>query len=159
MAGSSAIAQGARPGSRAPAIDLPALDGGRIRLADYRGQPVVVTFWASWCPSCRVEFPALVDAYRRYSAQGLRIFAVNERDQEMREGDIRGFLAEVPVPFPVLIDRWGRSRRQYRLTGLPTTVFIDTAGVIRKVLWGAQPPGELDRAIALILADPPAPRE
>ncbi len=154
-----AAGQGVRSGSRAPNIDLPTLDGSRVRLEDYRGQPVIVTFWASWCPSCRDEFPTLADAYRRYAEQGLKVFAVNELDQEVREGDIRKFLVEVPVPFPVLVDRRGRSRREYRLIGLPTTVFIDTAGVIRKVLWGSQAAGELDRGIALILANPPVPRE
>ncbi len=147
-----AAGQDARPGSPAPAIDLMSLDGGRVRLADYLGHAVIVTFWASWCPSCRDEFPALAAVSRRHADGGLVVLAVNERDQELRESDIRKFLAEVPVPFTVLIDRRGVSRRAYRLVGLPTTVFIDNAGVIRKVLWGPQPPGELDRAIALILA-------
>ena len=106
-----AAGQGVRSGSRAPNIDLPTLDGSRVRLEDYRGQPVIVTFWASWCPSCRDEFPTLADAYRRYAEQGLKVFAVNELDQEVREEDIRKFLVEVPVPFPVLVDRRGRSRR------------------------------------------------
>ncbi|MEO5824330.1 MAG: TlpA disulfide reductase family protein [Gemmatimonadales bacterium] len=145
-------AQGSRTGSVAPAIDLMALDGSRVRLADYRGRPVIVTFWATWCPSCREEFPALVDAVRRHAGQELTVLAVNQRDQELREGDIGKFLAQVPVSFPVLIDRRGVSRRAYRLLGLPTTVFIDTSGVIRKVLWGPQSAGELDRAILLITA-------
>ncbi len=133
------------------------MDGVRWRLTELRGHPVIVTFWASWCPSCREEFPALAATFNRHTRDGLLVLAVDQRDQELREADVRQFLAAYPVPFPVLLDTRGRSRREYRLIGLPATVFIDTGGVIRSVLWGPHTQAEFERALALILSAAPVP--
>ena len=159
MAASFAQAQEPHPGARAPDLDFKTLDGTRVRLSEFRGHPVVVTFWATWCPPCREEFPALVAAHQRHAADGLRILAVNQRDQETGEADIRQFLGEFPVPFPVTLDPRGRSRRAYQLLGLPTTVFIDSAGVIQRILRGPLGASDLDRGIAAILTLPAVPPE
>src|SRR5262245_38731224 len=82
LAVSSAGAQSVKIGARAPEIDLDNIAGGKVRLSDLRGHPVVVTFWATWCPSCKTEFPDLVRVQAEYSAAGLRVVAVNGLDQE-----------------------------------------------------------------------------
>lgn len=155
---SSAYAQEPRVGKLAPEINYKTLEGKRVRLSEFRGRPVVVTFWGSWCPPCREEFPALEAAHGRYREAGLEVLAVDQTTQERREADVRKFLSEFPVSFPVLLDKVGSSNRTWRLIGLPTTVFIDTAGVIRQINWGPLPAGELDRGLATILTSGKAPR-
>jgi len=75
LAATSATAQPVRQGARAPEIDLPTLAGGRVQLSKLRGRPVVVSFWGSWCPPCRSEFPELVRAHREYGPAGLTVSA------------------------------------------------------------------------------------
>lgn len=148
---SSVSAQPVRTGSKAPEIDLPKIDGGRVELSKLRGRAVVVSFWGTWCPPCRLEFPELVRAHELHSASGLFVLAVNGRDQEHSEKDVRKFLNVFPVPFAVVLDKRGSARRAYRIVGQPTTVFIDSSGVIRAVHTGLIKRDELDRGIALIL--------
>jgi thiol-disulfide isomerase/thioredoxin len=95
-----------------------------------------MTFWGTWCPPCRDEFPELADAFRKHHASGLEVVAVNQRDQELSTAAVQRFVDEFAAPFIVVLDTRGRSRRAYRLIGLPTTVFIDTAGMIKKVVSG-----------------------
>ena len=157
LVASVAQAQGPQVGKPAPEINYKALDGSRVRLSELRGHPVVATFWGSWCPPCREEFPALETAYRRHHGTGLEVLAVNQTSQELREADVRRFIAEFPVSFPVLLDKVGSSNRTWRLIGLPTTVFIDSAGVVRQINWGPLPAGELDRGLSTILVTAKVP--
>jgi peroxiredoxin len=151
-------AQEIQPGKPAPEIDLPRLEGGQIKLSSLRGRPVVLSFWGTWCPPCKVEFPELVAAHRKYREAGLEVIAVNQRDQEIRTSDVEAFVKEHKVEFIVAMDQRGKSRRSYRLIGLPTTVFIDAAGIIRQVTSGPIAPSQLARGLATILpSKPPAP--
>lgn len=144
-------AQEIQPGKPAPEIDLPTLKGGRVKLSGLRGHPVVVSFWGTWCPPCKEEFPALVAAHRKYREAGLEVIAVNQRDQEIRTADVEAFVKEYKVEFIVAMDQRGKSRRSYRLIGLPTTVFIDAGGIIRQVNSGPIAPSQLVRGLATIL--------
>ena len=144
-------AQEIAPGRPAPEIDLPRLQGGQIKLSALRGRPVVVSFWGTWCPPCKEEFPELVAAHRKYREAGLEIIGVNQRDQEIRTTDVEAFVKEHKVEFIVAMDQRGKSRRSYRLIGLPTTVFIDAGGIIRQVNSGPIAPSELARGLATIL--------
>ena len=123
-------------GSPAPEIDLRTLAGTRFQLSALRGRAVILTFWGTWCPPCRDELPELAELHRKHHADGLEIVAVNQGDQELRASDVQHFVDELKIPFAVAIDPRGRTRRNYRLIGLPTTVFVDTAGVIRRVVSG-----------------------
>lgn len=138
-------------GVPAPQIDLETLDGGRIRLSALRGRPVVITFWGTWCPPCRDEFPALVAAHQKHREAGLEVLAVNQRDQELNTKDVEAFAKEYGVDFTVALDPKGRSRRNFRLLALPTTVFVDSAGTIRTVHPGPISPRQLAEGIATIL--------
>lgn len=155
MAGvSTAEAQVVQPGKRAPEIDLTTLSGGRIELSKLRGNPVIVSFWGTWCPPCRKEFPELVRVQAKYAARGLYVVAVNGRDQERSTKEVQQFVDAFAVSFPIALDRRGSVRRAYRIRGQPATIFIDGSGVIRKVHTGWIDPEELDSGIELIL--PPA---
>lgn len=147
----AAGAQEIAPGRPAPEIDLPMLQGGKVKLSTLRGHPVVVTFWGTWCPPCRAEFPELVAAYRKHREAGLGVLAVNQRDQELSTEDVRAFVKEHSVEFTVVLDTRGKARRNFRLIALPTTVFIDAAGIIQHVHSGAISPKELGVGLATIL--------
>jgi len=154
VAASAASAQPVRQGAPAPEIDLPLLSGGRVQLSKLRGRPVVVSFWGTWCPPCRAEFPELVRAHQAHGPAGLYVLGVNGRDQELSTRDVKRFVDEFSVPFPVALDQRGRSRRAYLIQGLPTTVFVDSAGVVQLIHRGPINREELDRGIATILRSP-----
>ena len=156
VAMSPAVVSGqAKVGSKAPDIDLPTLRGGaQMKLSALRGRPVVVTFWGTWCPPCREEFPRQVAAYKKHHANGLEIVAIDQRDQELSIKDVQAFADSYSVPFTVALDARGRSRRAYRLVGLPTTVFIDTSGTIVQMNPGPVSEDVLARGLALIVKEP-----
>ena len=136
---------------RAPSIELPALDGGRVDLSKLRGRPVVISFWTTWCPPCRVEFPELIRIHSAYASDGLYVLAVNGRDQEYSTKEVQRFVDHFIVPFPIALDTRGSVRRAYRIEGQPSTVFIDAAGIIRSIHTGRITPTELEAGIALII--------
>jgi len=128
-----------REGFAAPDLTLQTLDGETVTLSDLRGQAVLSNFWASWCPPCRNEMPAIQQVYEEYRDEGFTVLAVNSQEQETR---VAAFAGELGLTFPILIDRDGRVFDDYRVAALPTTFFVDRAGVIRGVTTG----GFLSRA-------------
>ena len=111
---------------------------------------MLVNFWATWCKPCRAEMPEIISAYQAHRDAGLEVLAVNLTDQESMK-DVRKFAAELGLPFPVLLDRKGAVRERYGLITIPTSVFIDSAGVIRVVNSGPINSSALDRGLREIL--------
>ena len=138
-------------GQPVPEIDLPSLSGERVRLSEMRGRPVVVTFWGTWCPPCRTEFPELVRVFRANTNVGLQVLAVNGRDQETSTNAVQKFVDRYAVPFTVVLDTRGVMRQSLKLVGLPTTVFVDSAGVVRRINVGPTSAWELETGVRLIL--------
>jgi cytochrome c biogenesis protein CcmG, thiol:disulfide interchange protein DsbE len=124
-----------RQGFPAPDFSLPSRDGQMVQLADLRGQVVIINLWASWCVPCRAEMPAIQRVYERHQARGLTVLAVNSTVQD-REAEALRFVDELGLEFPVLLDREGVVSRRYLLRALPTTFFVDRAGIIRSVIVG-----------------------
>ena len=154
-------------GQIAPDFELERVDGGEAWLTDFRGHPVVLNFWATWCQPCRQEMPQLVNAYDENKDEGLVIIGLN-----LQEGRdlIKPFAEGFGINYPILIDRDGDVGDQYRLIGLPTTYFIDSNGVIVSVfrgpfqdkqqgtnVQGAIGATELEQRIAEIMAIPANP--
>ncbi len=124
-----------REGFLAPDFSLELLGGGEITLSDLKGQVVVLNLWASWCPPCRAEMPAINRVYRAYREQGVEVVALNTTYQDS-EREAAAFVDELGLSFPVALDRTGEVSRQYLLRALPTTFFIDREGVIQKMVIG-----------------------
>jgi thiol-disulfide isomerase/thioredoxin len=135
----------------APEIDLPTLDGKRVRLSALRGHPIIITFWGTWCPPCREEFPELGAAQRHYRDAGLVVLGVNQRDQELSTKAVQEFVTELGVDFTVALDARGRTRRSFRLVGLPTTVFVDASGIMQVIHPGPITRAELSDALSKIV--------
>lgn len=130
--------RGLPDGTRAPTLELPRIDGGTASLAALRGRPVIVNIWATWCPPCVQEMPALQRVYERYRGRGLEIVAVAVDDRpgtRQPDGRIEGlvsrFVREYGLTFPVAVDPTGGTEHSFGTEYLPTTVLIDRAGRIR----------------------------
>jgi len=131
-------------GRPAPDFALQATDGQSYALSDLRGQVVVVNFWATWCPPCRAEMPALQEVYDAWRDGGLIILAVDQDDWSDDTAErVRSFGEEFDLTFPLLLDTTYEVGRRYRITAMPTTLFIDRRGVIRDVIFG----GPMSRAL------------
>lgn len=145
-----------KPGEPAPEFRLKTLGGTAVALSELKGRPVVINFWATWCPPCRVEMPMLATAQQTHQDAGLEVLAVNLTDQEYLK-DVRKFVAEFAMPFRVALDEKGRVRSRYGLVALPTTVFIGADGTVQVVHSGPISAAALDRHLAQIL--PAKPQE
>ena len=126
------LADDARPeeGHLAPDFALKTLDGKTVRLSELRGKKVVlINFWATWCPPCRSEMPTMQQIYTEYKGKGFEILAINIEPDSKDE--IRDFMKELRLTFPVLLDSDMKVTRTYRLIGLPVSMLIDRQGIIR----------------------------
>lgn len=124
-----------RVGFAAPDFTLDLLGGRHVTLSELRGMVVVVNLWASWCPPCRAEMPALQRVYEANRDRGLEIVAVNTTFQDTEAGADE-FVREFGLTFLVALDRDGVASRSYLLRALPTTFFTDRSGIIREVVLG-----------------------
>ncbi|MBN6150825.1 TlpA family protein disulfide reductase [Xanthomonas sp. AmX2] len=135
----------ARPGDIAPALRLPALDGATVSLAQFRGRPLLVNFWASWCEPCVREMPELDRYARQQPAQGTQVLGIALDRAE----DVRAFLQRVPIGYPIALDTPGPADASVRLGDtqglLPYSVLIDADGRIVRQKLGPFVPGEVQR--------------
>lgn len=135
----------------APDIALRDLDGREVRLADYRGRPVIVNFWASWCLPCREEFPLLKAARERYAEEGLAILGVIFDDDPEAA---RRYMARAGATWPALVDPDELVATAYKVNVPPLSFFVDPEGIVRSIAYGPPPSGTIDDRIAAILPDP-----
>lgn len=114
-------------GRPAPDFTLPLFSGGTVSLHYFRGKPVVLNFWASWCVPCREETPLLVRLHKTYGPRGIVFIGVNVEDNEQAA---REFLRQYRVDYPVARSVDDRVIDAYAIPGIPTTVFIGANGVV-----------------------------
>jgi cytochrome c biogenesis protein CcmG, thiol:disulfide interchange protein DsbE len=122
---------GVDAGDLAPLFEIPGYEAHQtMRLEAYRGHPVVLNFWASWCPPCTGEADILEDAYLHYRGQGVVFIGIDMQSDTWPES--RAFLRRHGITYPVGRDERGTVGRAYRVTTLPTTFFITQDGRVRE---------------------------
>ena len=127
-----------------PDVTVTTLGGEAVNLADLRGRPLLINFWATWCPPCREEMPALERIERKWAERGAVVVVINfAEDAET----IRGYLAENGLSLSVFQDSSGEVAQKLDITYLPTTLFVDSAGVIRSRNGGALSQGQMEAAL------------
>lgn len=134
-------------GDAAAAFSLPKAGGGTLSLAQYKGKPLYLNFFASWCGPCNSEAKSVSDLYRKYHARGLATIGVNEQEDKNKA---LGFAQKYKWPFAVALDD-GDMGKQYGAIGLPVHIFIDRRGTISTYRLGEMLPNEIEDAIKKIL--------
>ncbi|HZW04474.1 MAG TPA: TlpA disulfide reductase family protein [Anaerolineaceae bacterium] len=124
-----------RPGFLAPDFELQTLDGDDLRLGEQQGRPIILNLWASWCPPCKAEMPALQQVHEDYAAEGLLVVGLNTSQQD-RLADVQRFVGEYRLTFPILLDLENQATRVYGTNALPTTYFIRADGTIADLVIG-----------------------
>ena len=145
------VQYGVEVGQPPPEFTLMSLDGGEVSLANYQGQPVLINFWASWCPPCRLEMPDLVSAYEAHKDEGFVILAIDLAFQDSIP-DVETFVEEFGMTFPVLLDHDGVvTNGLYRLLGLPMSIFVNREGVVTRLHIGAMTGDQVDEFVTEIV--------
>jgi thiol-disulfide isomerase/thioredoxin len=119
--------------SAPPDFTLDTLAGDKFTLSAQAGRPVVVNFWATWCPPCRAELPAFEEVYRNYRDKGLVVVGVDVAESPEV---VAQYVAEAGLTFPIALDVSGHASELFRLQGMPTTLFVGRDGAIRDVIVG-----------------------
>lgn len=126
------------PPVTAPGFTLADMDGESHALADYRGKVILLNFWATWCPPCRHEMPAMEKLYQRFRDRGFVVLAVNQWEEPDLVFAYTGDLNVFPS-FPILFDPQSSVSQQYGVKGLPTSFVIDGNGqVIYRAIGGRE---------------------
>ena len=125
----AAKGEGIPIGKPAPDFELKTIDGKSYRLSELKGKPVMINFFATWCPSCRAEMPAMVEAYNELKGAGFEILAVNLNESDIA---IRTFTEKFQINFPIVVDKDDRISRMYEIVPLPTSYFVDKNGVVQE---------------------------
>jgi peroxiredoxin len=127
----SSLPVGSQPGQVSPDFTLDDAQGQALSLSSFRGQPVLMVFWASWCGHCQNEMPLLQNAYEKYGPQGLVILGVSVPglSGETKEKAL-AFVDEKGIKFPILFDEQAQTFGQYGVSGVPNLIFIDRHGVV-----------------------------
>lgn len=146
--GAPAVSLPAAPavGYPAPDFTLTTVTGETFTLSALRGKPVVLNFWATWCPPCRAELPELQAAHQRYAGEVV-IVGVNQAEPPTA---VTAFAGQVGLSFPLPLDVRGDVNRKYAVRSLPTTFFVDRDGVIRRIQVGSVNEATLAQALKTI---------
>jgi peroxiredoxin len=120
-------------GDKPPAIKLLGLDGEVHTLDDYKGKPLVINFWATWCTYCVKEMPALQSQWEKWRDQGVVVLGINTGEDEMT---VSNFSNRLGVDFPILFDSDNEVVRKYGVIPMPTTFFVNKHGKISSIHQG-----------------------
>jgi len=115
------------PSFLAPDTELMDMDGAKHKLSDFRGKPVIVNFWATWCPPCRDELPSMNRAWAKVEKEGIQMLAVNMGETEET---IFPFTGDFPIDFTILLDTSGAYAIDWKVQGLPTTYVVNPDGQV-----------------------------
>jgi cytochrome c biogenesis protein CcmG/thiol:disulfide interchange protein DsbE len=147
----------------APAFALDSLSGNKVSLAGYRGKALLINFWATWCTPCKVETPWLVELRNKYAAQGFEVLGIDTEGDDLDKSDKAGwakdqaaadkFVADMKVPYPVLLGGDSISREYGGLDDLPTSFFVDRSGKVVAAQIGLTSESDIEGNIKKALAE------
>ena len=136
-------------GEPAPNFKLQNLDGQSISLSDFRGKPVLLNFWATWCLFCHAEMPYFQEISEEWSDRGLAVLAINWGESPSK---VKEFLQSQGLSLPVLLDAKKKVAQKYNVPPIPTTFFIDKDGIIQVKIIGAFPSkGAIEKHLSSII--------
>lgn len=138
---SVAQAKSVKVSGKAPNFTLKSLSGKNVKLSEFRGQVVMINFWASWCGPCRQEMPLLEKIYKKYKRLGFTLLGVNVEEDSRAA---KNWLKDVTTSFPILLDNTNKVSKLYKVSAMPTTVLIDRNGNMRFLHKGYKPGYEND---------------
>jgi cytochrome c biogenesis protein CcmG, thiol:disulfide interchange protein DsbE len=140
----------ARVGSRLSSFELTDIQGNKVRLRDYQGQVVLVNAWATWCPPCRAEMPALNAYYQQHRAEGFVILAINAGDPAAAAAE---FARDYNLSFPVLLDPQTRLLDALYIRSFPTSILIGRDGLVKDIHIGILTPALIEEKISPLLSN------
>jgi thiol-disulfide isomerase/thioredoxin len=124
----------------APAFALEDMNGKKVSLASYKGKAVMLNFWATWCGPCKIETPWIIQLRNKYAAQGFEVLGIDSEADDLKPDDKTGwakdkaavnkFVAEMKVPYPVLMNGDSISEPYGGLADLPTSFYVDRKGTV-----------------------------
>ncbi|MGX9932555.1 MULTISPECIES: TlpA disulfide reductase family protein [Virgibacillus] len=126
--------EGLNIGNMAPDFKLQTLDGETVQLSDFRGKRVMINFWATWCPPCRAEMP---DMQKFHEKKDIVILAINLTETESNLLDVKRFVKDFELTFPILKDEKTTVANQYQIQPIPTSYMVDSKGRIQYKAFGA----------------------
>ncbi len=132
----STLAASSLEGQAAPDFVLRSATGENLRLSEFRGDVVLINFWATWCGPCRQEMPLLDDLYGRYQRVGFNLLGINIDEDSRRAMQM---VQELGVNFPVLFDENKEVSKLYEVEAMPVTILVDREGIVRHVHHGYKP--------------------
>lgn len=138
----------ARVGEAAPDWTAPTSVGGSLSLASFKGDPVYLNFFASWCPPCNEEAPYINAEQKKYADRGLHVIGIDELESAKKA---QAFRLAHHLVYPAVVDS-GLLQTQYEVNGLPVHVFIGRDGIIRRIVVGEMSPAAIDAAVRAILS-------
>lgn len=121
-------------GDYAPDFSLETLEGDEVSLSDYRGQQVMINFWATWCPPCRAEMPDMQEVYESHD---IEILAINLTETETSIGQVETFTEDFGLTFPILLDHEIEVADLYEIQPIPSSFLIDSEGRVQSIAFGA----------------------
>ncbi len=137
----TSLASSGLAGQSAPDFVLKSATGENLRLSEYRGDVVMINFWATWCGPCRQEMPLLDELYARYQRVGFSLLGINIDDDSRRA---MAMVDELGISFPVLFDEHKEVSKLYEVEAMPVTILLDREGTVRHIHHGYKPGYEQD---------------
>lgn len=159
--GDAAMTSSPLIGHPAPNFTLEDLNGKKVSLSSYKGKPLLVNFWATWCGPCKLETPWLVELRDEYAPKGFEILGISTDDIDRNDAarfseekkEIAHFVQQMHMDYPVLIDGDALSHPYGGLDAMPTSFFVDRKGTVVAVQMGITSKEDMEAKIKKTMAD------